>query len=177
MVAAAAALLAGAGIATQPAFQASKGLHGSTLFTLSLPVSRLRLLSVRAGLGWSLVIAFVVARCTALWFDFPTETLSTMLQQAVDLVICSTGLYAFPTLFATFLDEQWRYFGSMSMMFGLRYLFTQPVFPPSLNLMRAMGEDSPIVSHSMPWAAMAFSLGLAAVLFYAALKIVQRREY
>ncbi len=100
-----------------------------------------------------------------------------MLQQAVDLVICSTGLYAFPTLFATFLDEQWRYFGSMSMMFGLRYLFTQPVFPPSLNLMRAMGEDSPIVSHSMPWAAMAFSLGLAAVLFYAALKIVQRREY
>lgn len=27
------ALLAGAGIATQPSFQATKGLHGSTLFT------------------------------------------------------------------------------------------------------------------------------------------------
>jgi hypothetical protein len=44
-------LFAGAGITTQPAFQATKGLHGSTLFTLALPVSRLRLLAVRAGLG------------------------------------------------------------------------------------------------------------------------------
>jgi hypothetical protein len=32
------ALLGGAGIVTQPSFQATKGLHGSTLFTLSLPV-------------------------------------------------------------------------------------------------------------------------------------------
>ena len=39
-------LLAGAGIATQPSLVASKGIHGSTLFTLSLPVSRLRLMSV-----------------------------------------------------------------------------------------------------------------------------------
>ena len=37
------AFLAGAGIATQTPFQASKGLHGSTLFTLSMPVSRLPL--------------------------------------------------------------------------------------------------------------------------------------
>src|ERR1700689_5339733 len=43
--------LAGAGIATQVAFRSRKGLHGSTLFPLSLPVSRFRLLAVRAGLG------------------------------------------------------------------------------------------------------------------------------
>jgi hypothetical protein len=41
--------LAGAGINSQPSFQATQGLHGSTLFTLSLPVSRLRLLAVRAS--------------------------------------------------------------------------------------------------------------------------------
>src|ERR1700728_3106237 len=46
------ALLAGAGIATQPAFQATKGLHGSMLFTLALPVNRFQLLAVRAGIGW-----------------------------------------------------------------------------------------------------------------------------
>lgn len=40
------AMLGGAGVVTQPSLQATKGLHGSTLFTLSLPVSRLRLLAV-----------------------------------------------------------------------------------------------------------------------------------
>ena len=44
-------LLAGAGIKTQAAFQTVKGLHGSTYFTLSLPVSRFRLLAIRAGIG------------------------------------------------------------------------------------------------------------------------------
>jgi hypothetical protein len=29
-----------------------RDLHGSTLFTLSLPASRLRLMSVRAAIGW-----------------------------------------------------------------------------------------------------------------------------
>jgi hypothetical protein len=47
----AAVYLAGAGIRTQSAFQMTKGLHGSTYFTLSLPVSRFRLLAVRAGFG------------------------------------------------------------------------------------------------------------------------------
>ena len=45
------AFLAGAGIATQTSFQASKGLHGSALFTLSMPVRRLRLFG-RARRHW-----------------------------------------------------------------------------------------------------------------------------
>ncbi len=40
-----------------------------------------------------------------------------------------------------------------------------------------MGDGSPQVAHTMPWTAMAFSIGLAAILFFAALKIVQAREY
>src|SRR5580704_6272504 len=55
-------LLAGAGIRTQPSFQANKGLHGSMYFTLSMPISRFRLLAVRAALGMietSVVIACV----------------------------------------------------------------------------------------------------------------------
>ena len=49
-------MLSGAGIVTQPAFQATKGLHGSTLFTLSLPVTRFRLLAIPPdsdGQRWS----------------------------------------------------------------------------------------------------------------------------
>ena len=61
-------LLAGAGVATQPSFVASKGIHGSTLFTLSLPVSRLRLMSVRAAIGWLEGIGVIGVLCCALWF-------------------------------------------------------------------------------------------------------------
>src|ERR1700733_4149853 len=62
--------LAGAGITTQSSFQQSKGLLGSTLFTLSLPVSRFRLLAVRAGLGWLETAGFISALCVAAWINF-----------------------------------------------------------------------------------------------------------
>ena len=131
-----------------------------------------------AGLGWLLVVGFIVVQCAALWFQLPeTSTHWTVLQQAAVLIACSTGIYAIPLLLATFLDEYWRSFASFGVIRGLRYLFAQPLLPPSMNLMQAMGEDSPMLGHAMPWAAMACSLGLAATLFFAALKIVQRREY
>jgi hypothetical protein len=49
--------------------------------------------------------------------------------------------------------------------------------PASVDIIRAMGDGSPLVAHTMPWFARAFSVGSAAVLFFAALKIVQAREY
>jgi hypothetical protein len=44
-------LLGGSGVKSQAPFGFPEGLVGSTQFTISLPVSRLRLLSVRAGIG------------------------------------------------------------------------------------------------------------------------------
>jgi len=58
-------------VATQPSFVASKGIHGSTLFTLSLPVTRLRLLSVRAAIGWLEGSGVIAVLCCALWFRSP----------------------------------------------------------------------------------------------------------
>ena len=57
---------------------------------------------------------------------------------------------------------------------GLPYLIRVPSYA---DILGAMGEGSPLVAHAMPWPAMAFSLALAAALFFAALKIVQRQEY
>ena len=81
-------LLAGAGIATQPSLVASKGIHGSTLFTLSLPVTRLRLMSVRAAIGWLEGIGVVGVLCCVLWLSSPALRAmvgpGTMLQYAAD---------------------------------------------------------------------------------------------
>jgi hypothetical protein len=172
-------LLAGAGIATQPTFQATKGLHGSILFTLSMPVSRLRLLGVRAGFGWLEMAGGICAACCGMWILFPagTATALDMVDYAGTLIACASGLYAISVLLATFLDDQWRVWGSGIVFGALWWLLTHTPLPASMNIFRAMGEGSPLVAHTMPWLTMTFSLGLAAILFFAAFQVVQRREY
>jgi hypothetical protein len=173
--------LAGAGIVTQPGFQATKGLHGSTLFTLSLPVSRFRLLAVRATLGWLEMAAVIGMLCGALWLASTlhkgTVTAIEMLEYAVTLVGCVSTFYFLSVFLATFLDDLWRMWAGMIAFGGLWFLSSHVPLPASVNIFRAMGEGSPLLTHTMPWTALAFSLGLAAILFFAALKIVRTREY
>jgi hypothetical protein len=175
------ALLGGAGIVTQPSLQATKGLHGSTLFTLSLPASRLRLLAVRASIGWFEAAGVIGALCCGMWLVSPAlramATPVEMLQYAGTLIACASALYYFSVLLATFLDDQWRAWGSMIASAALWWLSTHTPLPAYANIFRAMREGSPPLAHTMPWTAMAFSLGLAAILFFAALKVVQTREY
>lgn len=180
-VAMASLILAAAGIATQSSFQQTKGLSGSTLFTLSLPVSRLRLLAIRAGLGWLETAAFIGALCLLMQMVSPqlraTVKPEEMAAYAVTLIVCSAGIYAVPMLLATFLDDLGRMLGSVPVFAALWWILRHTPLPASMDLFRAMGDRSPLVSHTMPWTAMAFSLGLAALLFFGALKIVQRRQY
>jgi hypothetical protein len=174
-------MLAGAGIATQPALQATQGLHGSMLFTLSLPVSRFRLLAVRAGLGWLEMVGGIGMLCCGTWALFPilrvTTTAAEMLDYAGVLITCASGLYSISVLLATFLDDQWRMWGSIFAFAALWWLSNHTPLPASANIFRAMVQGSPLIAHTMPWTAMVFSLGLAAILFFAALKVVRTREY
>ncbi len=173
--------LAGAGIATQPSYQATKGLHGSTLFTLSLPVSRLRLLLTRAGLGWLALAGAIATMCCGMWILFPILRAATnaaqMLTYAGTLVACASGLYSISVLLATFLDDLGRMWGSIIAVAALWLLFNKTPVPSSMNIFRAMSDGSPLVTHTLPWPAMGLSLGLSAILFFAALKVVQTREY
>ena len=174
-------MLGGAGIVTQPSLQASKGLHGSTLFTLTLPVSRLRLLAVRAGIGWLEGAGVIGALCCGMWLVSPAframATPVEMLEYAGTLIACASALYCLSVLLATFLDDQWRAWGTMIASAALWWLSSHTPLPASADIFRAMAKGSPLIAHTMPWTAMAFSLGLAAILFFAALKVVQTREY
>src|SRR5271154_6674117 len=126
-------MVSGAGIATQPSLQASKGLHGSTLFTLSLPVSRFRLLAVRAGLGWLEMAGGIGAMCIGMWILLRVmktpATPQDMFKYAVALIACSSGLYFLAVLLATFLEEQWRVFGNMISLAALWWIPNHAGFP------------------------------------------------
>src|SRR5579864_5304246 len=117
-----AVMLAGAGINTQPSFQATKGLHGSVYFTLSLPVGRFRLLLVRSVLGWFLLTGTITVFCCGFWAVFPlVRTAATgmeMLEYAGMLIAYGSVCYSLSVLLGTFLDDQWRVFGSSISFFG-----------------------------------------------------------
>lgn len=174
-------MLAGTGIATQAAFQAGKGLHGSTFFTLSLPVSRFRLLAVRAGLGWLETAGLIGLFSVGMWFASPllraTASKFEMFEYAETIIACSSALYFVSVLLATFLDDQWRIWGTMITAAVLWWLPSHTPLPASADIFRAMGEGSPLMAHIVPWPTMAVSLGLCAILFLAAMKVVQTREY
>jgi hypothetical protein len=175
------AWLAGAGVVTQPSFQATKGIHGSTLFTLSLPVSRLRLLAVRATLGWLELTLALGAWCFGSWLVLPvirgSVTATELIEFTITLVVCVSGLYFLSVLLATFLDEQWRMWATIMASGAFWWLPSHLHLPVSADIFRGMSEGSPLLAHSIPWITMAFSLELAAILFFAALKVVQMREY
>jgi len=174
-------MLAGAGIATQPSLQATKGLHGSTLFTLSLPVSRIRLLAVRAGLGWLEMTGVIGTFCGGIWLASSQlrglVTVVEMFEYAETLIACASVLYFLSVMMATFLDDQWRIWGTLMSAAALWWLSTHTPLPASMNIFRAMGEGSPLQAHTMPWLAMTFALALAAIVFCVAFKVVQHREY
>jgi hypothetical protein len=122
------ALLAVAGIATQPSFQAIKGLHGSTLFTLSMPVSRFRLLGVRTSVGWLEGAAAIAALCCGMWLVSPllraAVTKVEMFEYAGTLIACASALYCLSVLLATFPDDQRRVWGTMIGSAALWWLST-----------------------------------------------------
>jgi hypothetical protein len=100
-----------------------------------------------------------------------------MSEYAITLIACASGLYCLSVLLATFLDDQWRTWGTMIAAAALWWLGRHASLPPSMDIVQAIGKGSPLIAHTMPWAAMAFSLALAATFFFTALKVVQTREY
>lgn len=124
------------------------------------------------GIGWI---------CCLLWRLFPVirgrTTPHEMVEYAAVLIVCGSAFYCITVLLATFLDDLWRVWASLICYSAGWWLAYEIPAPASVDIFLAMGDGSPVLAHTMPWTAMAFALGLAAVLFFAALKIVQIREY
>lgn len=177
----AAIYLAGAGIRTQPAFQMAKGLHESTYFTLSLPVTRLRLLTVRVGLGLLETAGIIAIVIVSAWNLFPpireNSTVADLLRAILVTIVCIGCIHVFAVLLASFLEDIWGIWGGV-LAVGLIWWGTSRLsLPPSFDIFAFFTAASPLRTHALPWPAMGISLLLSAVLFLAALKVVQARKY
>jgi ABC-2 type transport system permease protein len=174
-------MLSGAGVITQAPLQAMKGLHGSTLYTLALPVSRFRLLAVRSLIGWLEASGVLIVLTCGAWFLSPgfrsTTTLVVMFEQLGTVVACGSLIYFFSVLLATFLEDQWRVVGSMFAWTALSWLSLNKLIPASVDIVSAMQNGSPLFTHTVPWGAIKFSLATSAAFFLASMRVVEAREY
>ena len=101
--------LAGSGVKSQAPVGFPEGLAGSTQFTISLPVSRRKLLAVRTSVGMlEILVVTVITACLA-WGLFPSLRASATLGDFTKLVLAAilfiSGPYFAAVFFATFLDE------------------------------------------------------------------------
>ena len=155
--------LAAAGIATQQSLQAAKGLHGSTLFTLTLPVSRFRLLAVRASLGW-------LEMTGGIGVDLLSVVVFVSGDQRQDHTagngrVCSrahrlwVGLLLHHGVAGHFSGRSLARVGQFHLLWRCLVACVQDSAPASVNIFLAMGDGSPVLAHTMPWRAMAFCAG------------------
>ncbi len=171
--------LAGSGVKSQAPIGFPEGVAGSTQFTISLPVSRLRLLSVRAGIGLlEISIVTAIIGCMT-WGLFPavrgSATVADLARFLLTTILFLTGPYFASVFFWTFLDDPLPGMGALLTMTLLLVLSHH--VPASVDIFRAWGQASPLITHRLPWSQMAASAGLAMMLFLAAVRVVQTREY
>jgi hypothetical protein len=185
---AAALLLAGAGVKTQlGGLQRSKGLHGSMYYTLSLPVKRTRLFSVRVSLGLAEMAGILVLTWSVLLLVHSAIRLSAapsdlfkhvpirydLFKQGVVTFCCVTAVYSLGVFFASFLDEVYQHWATLFTVVGTIVILNRVPLPAWMQSSLA----SPLNTHTMPWMAMAVLLGLSGMLLLIALKIVRSLEY
>ena len=183
---AAALLLAGAGVKTQlGGLRRSRGLHGSMYYTLSLPVKRTRLFSVRVSLGLAETAVILVLTWAALLLvhsairlhptpsDLFKPTPSDLFKQGVVTFFRATAVYSLGVFFSTFLDEVYQHWATIFTVVSTFVILNRVPLPAWMQSSLA----SPLNTHTMPWTAMAVLLGLSGMLLLIALKIVRSLEY
>ena len=175
--------LAGSGVRTQAGFGrgAMRGLHGSTHFTLSLPVSRARLLLVRGAVGLIESACVIALLGAAVWVLLPVvrnnASLVDLLRHLLGVFTIGIAFFGLSSLTATLLDDVWHVWSSTLVIMALWAPPLRRSLPDAMDVFRPMVEASPLVTHAVPWAAMSVAVVAGGLFMLAAVKVVERQEY
>ena len=174
-------MLAGSGVRSQATTHISfpEGLAESTQFTISLPVGRKLLLTVRAGVGMFEAFAVTIIFACAVWELFPSVSGNIMPADFARLVLITLLWLPVPycaaLLFQAFLVEPLNFLPAGYGLTLLLWLLHK--ISPAVDVIRAFGAASPLRTHQLPLSQLATAVVVAVSLFLAAVWTVQRREY
>ncbi|MGH8141529.1 MAG: hypothetical protein ACREU2_03270 [Steroidobacteraceae bacterium] len=179
--------LAGSGIQTvltRPG-RSEKSGDESTLFTLSLPVTRARLFAVRTIIGMLETIALLTLFAVVVWLFAPPGLVNIGggLGIFAAMVACSLAAYAISACLSTFCDEGWRFRLSVLIVMVLFFLATgqgrglakSARLPSSIDIFRLVA--APLSTHQIPWVTVVAACVVAFLFLAAAVTIIQRRDY
>ena len=174
-------LLAGSGVKSQAPTHLSfpEGLAGSTQFTISLPVSRALLIMFRAGFGLLQLYAATLITAFIVWQAFPSISGTVALADFVRLIVAFVLWLSLPycagVLSQAFLVEP---LSGFPVSYGLTLLlWLLHKISPAVDVVRAFGAESPLVTHRLPVSQLTTGVLLAVSLLLVTVWAVQKREY
>ena len=159
---------------------------GTSSLTLSLPVSRARLLGIRIGMGVLEAIALAVVPWTTIFLVSSFSRMPILITQVGFYVLLLIGggsaYFAMAVLVSSFVEGEYT---APAVAFGL-VLLTAILFDAWLrpfNLWRLVSGDFYIDRHTyllswpFPWRGALASMSAAALMLLTAIRVIERREF
>lgn len=153
---------------------------GGALFTLSLPVSRQRLLHVRAASGLAQLFALVLIPTLLLALLAPAVGERYGVAGALVHVVCffvgASLFFCIAILLSTIFGDPWRPLMiavGIALALGLAGLFDVP----ALGVFRVMSGESWFRDGRMPWPGLLATAAVSASIYYGAVRNLVRRDF
>ncbi|MCA1632139.1 MAG: hypothetical protein LC802_00115 [Acidobacteria bacterium] len=161
---------------------AAEAQRGTALWTLSLPVTRRRLLGVRAGVGAAelLLLALVPSLLVAALSPLVGQSypLGEALAYSLMMFIGGMFFYGLALLLSTAFGDQLKPIlaaMAVSIAMGLLSLFSKRL--ADYSVYSVMSGQKYFNEGAPPWAGLAVCVALAAAMFYASLRVLERRDF
>ena len=157
----------------------SESSKGSALFTLSLPVTRRRLLGVRTGAG--LAQWFAVAMVAPLSISILAPSIGQhfgivdALAHGLCVFFVGAVFFSLASFLSALFGDIWR---PLLIAIGIACLAAIVSFTaPQLSIFSVMNGESYFKTGTLPWAGFLTSAVLATALLYSAAETLERRDF
>jgi ABC-type transport system involved in multi-copper enzyme maturation permease subunit len=159
----------------------SRSAGGGTLLTLSLPVSRRRLIGTRAatGLAELFVMAFVPSLLVPLLSPVIGQryAIGDALVHAGCAFVAGSVFFSLAFLLSTVFSDVWRpWLIALCVVFGLSLIRFVPALG-ALNLISVMSAESYYRTGGLPWLGLLASAVLSMAFLYGAATNIARRDF
>jgi ABC-2 type transport system permease protein len=161
---------------------ATEASRGTALWTLSLPVTRRRLLGVRAGVGALELLALAVVPSLFVWALSPVVgqryALASALAYSLMTFVGGMFFYGLALLLSTVFGDQLKPIlagMAVSILMGLLSMFSKRL--AGYSVYNVMSGERYFAGGAPPWAGLLVCVALAALMFYASLRVLERRDF
>jgi len=157
----------------------TESTQGSALFTLSLPITRRRLVGTRAGVGLAQCFAMAIVPSLVIPILSPAvgERFGLVDALAHGLCIFFVGavFFSLASFLSTLFGDIWR---PLLIAIGVACVAAiAATVAPQFSIYRVMSGESYFRTGSLPWAGFLASAVIAMALLYSAAETLERRDF